>query len=852
MLALLIDIIILFLLAAGIISAAMFGLRFYLRRIVESKPDYKDELFLIRVPKESTKMKEEKEKGGGGSQQESIREKISLIQTIYANFCGVKNQNSISRFFYGPQNYLSAEIVVKQGLIYFYLICPHRISAFLEQQMHAQFPDAEISRETDYNIFTKQGELAAAYLRLRRNHILPIKTYKELETDPLNAIVNSLSKVDPADGAGIQILVQPKERSWSRKGLRVASTMQQGKSFKNALGTGFNPFKLLQKGSYNLLSSTQYLSTDSKNQFESGKDSKQDWQKESYRLSPLEEEMVKGIENKAAQLAYEANIRIIACSETPGRAGIILNNIINAFTQFDHGEKGNGFRFWSPKLSRSLISDFIFRRFRRQGRLILNTEELASLWHLPLPQTDTPNILWLTAKRSAPPVDLPGEGVILGKSIYRGIERIVRLKRDDRRRHLYVIGRSGTGKSVLMSNMALQDIENGEGVGMLDPHGELIESVLENIPKNRVDDVIYFDPSDIERPLGLNMLEYKTEDQMDFAVQEMIAIFYKLFPAEMIGPMFEHNMRNVMLTLMADKESPGTIADIPRMFTDKEFQQYKLKKVKDVVVRAFWEKEMAQTTDFHKSEMLGYLISKVGRFIENEMMRNIIGQPKSGFDFREAMDKKKILLVNLSKGKTGEVNSSLLGLIIVAKLQMAALSRAEMPESQRHDFYLYIDEFQNFVTDSIATILSEARKYRLNLIIAHQYLGQLIDEKGQKKILDAVLGNAGTIAAFRIGVEDAETIAKELAPVFNEYDLINIEKFNAYLKLLIDNTAGKPFNMQTFPPKPGSIELSQSIKELSRLKYGRPRAEVEADILERTQLGSSSTKSDFRAVEASL
>ncbi|MFH1713031.1 MAG: type IV secretory system conjugative DNA transfer family protein, partial [Candidatus Jacksonbacteria bacterium] len=834
-----IDIIILLLLAAGIIAGAMYLLRWYLRKRVESSPDYKDTIFLIRVPKESTKVKEEKEKSGAGSQQENIKEKISLIQTIYANFCGVKPQNWFLRFFYGPQSYLSAEIVVKGGLIYFYLICPHRLSAFLEQQMHAQFPDAEISQEADYNIFSKQGELKAAYLRLRRNSILPIKTYKELETDPLNALVNSLSKIDVKDGAAIQILAHPKERSWSQKGMRIASAMQQGKSLKDALGAGINPFKILQKGTYGLLSSPQYLSSKPKDQANlSSKD--QPLQKDQYRLSPLEEEIVKGIENKASQLTYQANIRIIACSEAPGRAAIILNNIINAFTQFDYGERGNGFRFWAPKLSRSLISDFIFRRPRRRARLILNTEELASLWHLPLPQTDTPNILWLIAKRSAPPVNLPQEGIILGKSVYRGQERLVRMKREDRRRHLYIIGKSGGGKSVLMSNLAIQDVQNGEGVCMLDPHGDLVESVLENIPKNRVDDVIYFDPSDTERPLGLNMLEYKTEDQMDFAVQEMIAIFYKLFPPEMIGPMFEHNMRNVMLTLMADKESPGTIADIPRMFTDKEFQQYKLTKVKDVVVRAFWEKEMAQTTDFHKSEMLGYLISKVGRFVENEMIRNIIGQPKSGFDFREVMDKKKILLINLSKGKTGEVNSSLLGLIIVAKLQMAAMARAGLPENQRPDFYLYIDEFQNFVTDSIATILSEARKYRLDLIIAHQYLGQLIDEKGQKKILDAVLGNAGTIASFRIGVEDAETIAKEFAPIFNEYDVINIEQFNAYIKLLIDNTAAKPFNMQTFPPKPGSVELSQSIKELSRLKFGRPRAEVEADILDRTKLGSSS------------
>jgi hypothetical protein len=853
-LPIIINLIILLIIITAIIAAAAFALRVYLRRKVEENPDYKDTVFLIRLPKESAKIEQEKEKSGAGSQQENIKEKISITQTLYANFSGIKPQNLLSRFFYGPQTYVSAEIVVKNSLIHFYLVCPHKIKDFVEQQVHAQFPDAEITQETDYNIFTEAGEIAAAYLRLRRSHILPIKTYKESETDPLNAITNALSKIDVAEGAAIQILAYPKEASWSRRGLKIASAMQQGKSLKDATGAGWNPAKIAQKSAYGLLNTPQYLSSTPKDQANLNKLQTQEFQQNQYRLSPLEEEIVKGIENKASNIAYNVNIRIITSSKIPGRAQAILNNLVNAFTQYDNRERGNGFRLHQPKFSRRIVSDFIFRRFRsqRRVRLVLNTEELTSLWHLPLTETDTPNILWLAAKRAAPPVNLPKEGIILGKNVYRGQERLVRIRQADRRRHLYIIGKSGGGKSVLLSNLAIQDIENGEGICMLDPHGDLVESVLENMPKNRVDDVVYFNPSDIERPIGLNMLEFKTEEQKDFAVQEMIAIFYKLFPPEMIGPMFEHNMRNVMLTLMADEEHPGTIADIPRMFTDKDYQKYKTHKLKDPVVRAFWEKEMAQTTDFHKSEMLGYLISKVGRFIENEMMRNIIGQPKSGFDFREIMDKKKILLINLSKGRTGEVNSSLLGSIIVAKLQMAAMSRAELPEEQRYDFYLYIDEFQNFITDSIATILSEARKYRLDLILAHQYLGQLIDDKGQKKTLDAVLGNAGTMVSFRIGVEDAETIAKEFAPVFNEYDVVNIDKFSVYIKLLIDNTAAKPFNMQTFPPRPGSAELARSIKELSRLKYGHPRSEVEAEILERTKLGNAATQADTSSVEASL
>ena len=395
-----------------------------------------------------------------------------------------------------------------------------------------------------------------------------------------------------------------------------------------------------------------------------------------------------------------------------------------------------------------------------------------------------------------------------------------------------------------MKNMAIQDIRNGEGICIVDPHGDLVEDVLRYIPKERADDVILFEPFDMERPLGLNMLEVKGPEQKDFAIQEMIAIFYKLFPPEMIGPMFEHNMRNVMLTLMEDVQYPGTIAEIPRMFTDTDFQRYKVSKVKDPIVRAFWEKEMAKTSDFHKSEMLGYLISKVGRFVENEMMRNIIGQPTSAFDFRKTMDEGKILLINLSKGKTGEVNAKLLGLIVVSKLQMAAMSRADVAEEQRRDFYLYVDEFQNFVTDSFATILSEARKYRLNLIMAHQFISQLSVEKEgtstmDTRMRDAVFGNTGTMISFRIGVEDAEVMAKEFAPIFNEFDMVNIDRFNAYVKLMIKGTASRPFNMETYPkPSGGSVEVAGVIRNLSRLKYGRTRSEVQAEILDRTKLGS--------------
>ncbi|OGY85373.1 MAG: hypothetical protein A3F54_03050 [Candidatus Kerfeldbacteria bacterium RIFCSPHIGHO2_12_FULL_48_17] len=433
---------------------------------------------------------------------------------------------------------------------------------------------------------------------------------------------------------------------------------------------------------------------------------------------------------------------------------------------------------------------------------------------------------------------MPQDGIQLGEVVYRGVKTPVRMKREDRRRHVYMVGRSGVGKSVLLQNMAIQDITNGEGVCIIDPHGELIEDILPHIPKERADDVVIFDPSDVDRPVGLNMLEYTTPQEKDFAVQELIAIFYKLFGEEMIGPMFEHYMRNAMLALMEDKESGATIVEIPRMFTDQKFRKQKLAKVKNPVVKNFWEQEYEQSQKGSQAaDMLSYVISKIGRFLSNDMMRNIVGQTSSGFDFHNIMNDQKIFLVNLSKGKVGEVNSALLGLILVSKIQMAALSRASLAKEKRKDFYLYIDEFQNYATDSIAIILSEARKYLLNLTLAHQYIGQLIN-KGDAKIRDAVFGNAGTIVAFRVGVEDAEMLAKEFAPVFNENDVINVDKFTANVKLLIDNTASRPFNMKTIMPTSGDPTITAKLKQLSRLKYGRDRQIVESEVLERSQLGN--------------
>ncbi|HRH23208.1 MAG TPA: type IV secretion system DNA-binding domain-containing protein [Candidatus Magasanikbacteria bacterium] len=787
--------------------------------------------------------KERKSEGSSNMQEdrlEHVKEEIGITETFFSTLAGLKPEHGLKAWFTGRNDHISFELVVHNNLINFYIGVPQKLKAFIEQQINAQYPYAHIEEITDYNIFGEHSSIVGAYLKGKTVAALPFKTYKKMDSDPLAGVLNTLARIREGNAsAAIQYVVRVADKKWRKEGVHIVREVRKGKHFEDVIG-----------GKNKLGNLLQSVGSEARRQVLNTQEDKKE--KENYQPSGLEEEMMKGIEEKLIKGGLEVTMRVVSASDNPELASLNLDNIVNSFAQYNLYRYGNSLGAVVPKNPQSIIRSFIYRSFHEKRMTVVNTEEMAGFWHLPLHSTEAPNIKWLLARKAPPPPNLPHTGIDLGRVIYRGQEYPVKMKDEDRRRHLYVIGKSGSGKSVFIENMAVQDVINGKGVAVIDPHGDFAEYVLEHIPKERADDVVIFNPSDFERPIGLNMLEAKSEDEKDFVVQEMIAIFYKLFPPEMIGPMFEHNMRNVMLTLMADLDDPGTIIDIPRMFTDDAYVKKYLVKLKDPVVRAFWEKEMAKTSDFHKSEMLGYLISKVGRFVENEMMRNIMGQQKSGFDFRDIMDKQKILIVNLAKGKTGEVNAKLIGLIIVAKLQMAALGRADLPEEERKDFYLYIDEFQNFITDSIATILSEARKYRLDLIVAHQYLGQLMDEKGRSDIKDAVLGNAGTIASFRIGPEDSELMAKEFAPVFGPYDLMNVEKFTANIKLLIDNEPTKPFNMSTYPPTRGNKELGEAIRELSRLKYGRDRRIVEAEIMERTRLGESSENSKTDMIEASL
>lgn len=684
--------------------------------------------------------------------------------------------------------------------IHFYLSVPVESIQFVTKQIQGLWPDSQIGETDDYNIFNSQGATKAAYLKQKQVRVLPFRTFEEAGLDTFLPILSNFSKIEAVgEGAAIQVLIKPAPSSFKKILTQAIRRLKKGGKLEDVLKSD----KLI-------------TFSDFKAAFENKKE--KDGEKSKI---VLDEEIIKALEKKLAKQIFSVNARLIASAPSQFRVGEILDSLSKSFDQFAAPAR-NEIKVVEPKNQNDLIFKFIFRQFDNAQEMILGSDELVSLIHFPTSVTEIPRLEWVKTREAQPPANLPESGILIGKSVFRGEDKKVYLGDEDRRRHLYIVGQTGTGKSNLMINMAVGDINNGKGVAVIDPHGDLIDSILDHVPGERANDVIVFDPSDLTKPLGLNMLEYDLSrpEEKTFIVNEMQSIFNKLFTAETMGPMFEQYMRNALLLLMEDAPfEPATLADVPRIFTDSQYREAKLSRCKNPVIKDFWEKEAVMVGgEASLQNITPYITSKFNNFIANDYVRPIISQPKSTFKFREAMDEGKILLINLSKGRIGDINAGLLGMIVVGKLLMASLSRVDVPQENRKDFYLYIDEFQNFTTDSIAVILSEARKYRLDLIIAHQFIAQLTD-----KIRDAVFGNVGSIIAFRTGSSDAEVLEKQFAPIFTKDDLINIDNFNAFVKLLIGGQTSNPFNIKTILTPRGDQEMREKIKELSRNKYGLDR-----------------------------
>lgn len=751
------------------------------------------------------------------SSQGEKREFAQLVSTMNQFYAGMLSISEKSSWG-AEQNHFTIEIANSNysDEVVFYAATPTSKADLFEKHILSVYPDAKIKEhKEDYNPFNEKGATVMSYAVSARNEAFPIKTYKEFDHDPLSGILSVFSKSKrDGEGAAIQIVLSPAGDKYTARYKTALDKVKKGVKPKEALqGMGAD----IAKGFLGLAKEIIV-----------GAPKKKDEQEKH-----IDETAVKLLEEKISSPVFATNIRAVASAETISRAEAIAADLESAFNQFGKPE-GNGIAWKRVKGGKlpHFISNFSFRVFSPDETIPLNTQELTTMFHFPVSALKIERLKEAKGGSAPAPLELEKNGIVLGVNRYRGVETKAHFGREDRLRHFYTIGQTGTGKTTLLKNMIKQDIENGDGVCMIDPHGTDIADILSIIPKERIDDVIYFDPAYAARPMGLNMLEYdmRYPEQKTFVVNEMLSIFNKLFDMKVAGgPMFEQYFRNATMLVIEDPMTGNTLLEVSRVLSSAAFRELKLARCKNPIVVQFWREVAAKAGgEAALANIVPYITSKFDVFLANDVMRPIIAQEKSTFNFRQIMDERKILLVNLSKGRLGDINSNLIGLILVGKILMAALSRVDVVHEKPADFYLYIDEFQNITTDSIATILSEARKYRLSLNIAHQFIAQL-----DEKIKDAVFGNVGSIAAFRVGTDDAEALEPQFSPVFKAWDIMNLDNHNAYLRLLANGQPVKPFNIETNAFPKGDSALAQQIKDLSYQKYGRDRTEVEAEIMKK-------------------
>lgn len=748
------------------------------RKKREKVEQYKLTFFQIRIPKDN-----------------EIETKAA--EHMFSNLYGFR-KSPLAAFFTG-QYRMSFEIISKESGISFYIAVPDEISSIVEKQINAAYPSAEIDEVVPPEVWDRGKFTKVAKLGLKGPGYYPIKLYEDLKNDTMSSITSAMSKMSANQVLALQYVIQPAGNDWRMAGRSFIS----GVKARNA-----NPEKRVN----------------------------------------IDEKFLEGVEKKIGYPGFFVKIRIVSIAEDKIQAETQIQNLISAFEQFSDVTYN---RFVRKRVAntKKFISDFIYRRMRakrvvvplanltlKSNVSVLNNVEMATIFHLPNKDVTTPNIIWLDSRRSSAPTNLPeeSEGMYLGKSMFRGIEKKVYIRNEDRARHVYIIGQTGTGKSWLMMWMAYQDIIRGEGVAVIDPHGTDVNELLEKIPPERKDDVILFDAADRDMPIGINMLEAKDDTEKNMLINSFIALLYKLYDPNhqgIMGPLLERSIRNVMLTAMVDPEA--TMIDVLRMFIDEKYSKKFLDKVTDPLVRRYWTDEVANTSQNRKGETMGYFVSKFDRITTDTTMRNIIGQKKSSFNFDDIMAQKKILLVDLAKGKLGEENSNFIGLLLIPRILSAALRRHQLA-GDFPNFFLHVDEFQNFATPDFATILSEARKYKLNLTVAHQFISQLTDE-----IKTAIFGNVGTMCSFRVGIDDAEYLETQFAPTFTKQDLANLPVGNAYMRLLVRGQPTPPFSFFVDKKDVLAVErnqqLAQEIRDLSRRKYGTPVQEVEEFINKRLE-----------------
>lgn len=748
---------------------------------------------------------------GGRDERDVVDEVLSEAQTMY-NIISSTATKGFKTKMYG-QRHISFEIVANDGLIHYYAVVPAVITETIKQAISAAYPTARLEEVEMENIFSEQGKTAGVIggeFSLKKDFFYPIATYQDTRRDAMRSLLDALTAVSRGEGAAVQFMIRPAFEDWVKKSSKKAEDIREKGMGKKSSSTAFDLLEALWKPP-----------TYGKKEGE-----------ESKPLSSLDNEEIDAIENKIKYPGYEVMIRAVVSSPTAAKSQAILQGIVSAFSLFD-SPRFNGFKFNMAQNIEDLITSYIFRFFPQKSKnLILNSVELATIFHLPNRNSiPTEKVQRQRIKQVDGPTEVMDEGLLLGVNEYRGVEKQIRLSLNDRRRHTYIIGQTGMGKSKLLENLAFQDIMDGRGFAFIDPHGDSVEELLGMIPRERIDDVIYFNPGDTDNPLGFNMFEAKTDAEMDFIIGETNSMLKSLYDpgnTGVVGPRMENIVRNAALLLMSSPEG-GTFMDIPKVLIDPEFTKPKIKYLRNQRAIDFWTKEWpASQKSNDAGDLVSWVVSKWAPF-ENELLNNILGQTKSSFNIRQIMDEQKILLVNLSKGKMGEGAAKLLGMVFVMKFQAAAMSRVDTPEDERKDFCLYVDEFQNFATESFESILSEARKFRLNLVLANQFMTQLTD-----KIKGAVMGNVPTKLVGRIGIDDAEILQKAFQPTFTAEDLIKTPNYNAVSTVLVNGFPSSPFNIKLLPPLGKSNpELREAIKQYSASKYGRPKEVVSAEIRQR-------------------
>jgi hypothetical protein len=749
-----------------------------------------------------------------------FKEFIGAMEQFYAGMNSIAEGKNNSE-----ENYFTLEVGVSSDSdeVVVYVAIPNKHLSLFQKQILAFYHDAKIREvKDDYNVFNEHGSSVGAYASFTERGVMPIKTYDNIDHDPMNTILNVFSHLKTkGEGAVIQLVVAPAGDAFINEFHVVLDDVKDGMSVKHA-NDNFYKFKsAFKKVGKELIFGQKKHEPEGKNpdKYISGR-------------RAVDEGAAEKIGNKMKSTIMKANIRVVASGDTPEQARQILKDIESSFNQFTETASNSiVFKEATGSALKKLFHEFSYRSFSRDEVMPMNLKELASVFHFPVGIGSQPQLKEAKSGIAPAPLEMGSEGIILGVNSYRGKDTDIHMSREDRMRHFYVIGQTGTGKTNIMLNMITQDIKNGDGCCYIDPHGTDIQTILSRIPKERIDDVIYFDPAYTPRPMGLNMLEYdpRYPEQKTFVVNELMGIFNKLFDMKVGGgAMFEQYFRNSAFLVMEDPDSGSTLLEITRVLADKEFRDMKLAKCKNPIIKQFWVSAEQTTGDQSLANFVPYISSKFDNFISNDIMRPVVLQQNSVFNFRKIMDEKKILLVNLSKGRLGDINANLIGLVLVGKIQMAALSRVDMFGKPMNDFYLYIDEFQNVTTDSISSILSEARKYRLSLNIAHQYINQL-----EENIKNAVFGNVGSMAVFRVGTEDATFLEPKFKPQFTAHDITKLDNYNAYMSMLVRGQPTKPFNLHTLAPEKGNLEIVDSLKELSYVKYGRDRVEVEAEIMAR-------------------